>query len=112
MWSLRSFWLSLAAGEKLENRYQYFGSYCYNGALMVGRTYPQPWSIARRTSSAKKPNSLPLFIERSKFIVLSVLPGLLRFILFGDGHLDDLPFLELVPRREIVHDRNLFLLPG
>ena len=57
-------------------------------------------------------NSLPFLIERSTFIVPSMLPGLLRFILFGDGHLDDLPFFELIPHREVVHDRNLYLLPG
>ena len=56
-------------------------------------------------------NSLPFLIELSTVIVPSSLPGLLRFIRFGDGHLDDLPLLELVPLREIVHDRNLFLLP-
>ena len=57
-------------------------------------------------------NSLPFLIERSTFIVPSMLPGLLRFILFDDGHLDDPPFFELIPHREVVHDRNLFLLPG
>ena len=63
-------------------------------------------------SIGKKLNSFSPPIEDSKVTVPSELPGLLRFILFGDGHLDDLPLLELVTYRKIIHDRNLFLLPG
>jgi hypothetical protein len=52
--------------------------------------------------------------RRRKFAVNApcILLGFFRLIVFGDGHLDDLPSLELVPHRKIIHDRNLFLLPG
>lgn len=63
-------------------------------------------------SIGKKLNSFSLPSQDSNVTVLSELRGLLRFIVLGDGHLDNLPFLELVPHRKIIHDRDLFLLPG